>query len=455
MTQLKNTMDMCKGPLFKQVLIYSLPLWGTMLLQLTFGAADMVVVGRYRGAESVGAVGSTSALTLLILNFFFGLSVGTSVLSANYFGAKNFSLLRRLSYTSVAVGLWGGIFLAIAGQIITEPILVLMGTPQEILPKAVLYMEVYFLCMPALMVNVFGSALLRSIGDTKRPLYFLIYSGIVNIILNFILVAYFGLDVDGVAWATAASQCISAFLVVRALMEKDGVYRFKFKYLGIDIKLLKRMLSIGVPACIQACCFSFSNVLMQSAVNSLGPIAVSGNGIAQNLEGVVYTGSGTYHQTAVAFVSQNEGGGNRARSIKSMKYCILLGFLIPELTGLLFAIFGPEVSLFYAPEAKDVVVAECMCRILMTFPLYGLCGVMDVVSGALRGVGATISATIIMLLTVCLIRVLWVFIIFPAHSSIEELMVCYPVTWILCIVSCFIYLIYKLKKLQGKCVSYT
>ena len=455
MSQFKNSMDLCNGPLFKQVVLYSLPFLGTMLLQLTFGAADMVVVGRYRGAESVGAVGSTSALTILILNFFFGLSVGTSVLSANYFGAKNYPLLRRLSYTSIAVAIWGGIFLAVAGQFIVEPILTWMDTPPEILPKAVLYMEVYFLCMPALMINVFGSALLRSIGDTKRPLYFLVYSGLVNIVLNFILVAYFGLDVDGVAWATSASQCISAFLVMHALMEREGVYRFKFKYLGIDGKLLKRMLSLGVPACIQSCCFSFSNVLMQSAVNSLGPIAVSGNGIAQNLEGIVYTGSGTYHNTTVAFVAQNEGGGNRARSIKSMKYCLLLGFLIPEMMGLTFAIFGPEVSLFYAPGAKDVVVAEGMCRILMTFPLYGLCGVMDVVSGALRGVGATISSTIIMLLTVCLIRVIWVFFVFPSHSSIEELMASYPITWILCITSCTAYLIYKLKKTKGKCVSFS
>lgn len=454
MNQIKNTMDMCNGPLFKQILFYSLPLLGTVILQITFGMADMIVVGRYRGPESVGAVGSTSSLIILILNFFFGLSVGTSILAANFFGSKNLSLLRRLSYTSIAVGIWGGIFLAILGQIISEPILSWMGTPKENLSKAVTYMSIYFLCMPALMVNVFGSALLRAVGDTKRPLYFLIYSGIVNVVLNFVLVAYFGLDVDGVAWATSASQCISAVLVMRALMERDGVFLFKFKFLGIDWKLLKRMLSLGIPACIQSSCFSFSNVLMQSAVNSLGAIAVNGNGIAQNLEGLVYTGSGAYHNTTVAFVAQNEGGGNRARSIRSIKYCILLGFLVPEIMGLLFTIFGPEVSLFYAPAAKEEEVAACMSRILVTFPIYGLCGIMDVVSGALRGVGSTISSTIIMLLSVCAIRVCWVYFVFPSHSSIKELMISYPITWTLSIIICSIYLIYKLIKLRGKSVSF-
>lgn len=454
MAQLKNTMDMCHGPLFKQILLYSLPLLGTMILHITFGMADIIVVGRYSGSESVGAVGSTSSLIILILNFFFGLSVGTSILAANYFGSKNFPLLRRLSYTSIAVGIWGGIFLAIAGQIISKPILTWMGTPEENLSKAVTYMSIYFLCMPAVMVNVFGSTLLRAVGDTKRPLYFLIYSGIVNVVLNFILVAYCGMDVDGVAWATAAAQCISAILVMRALMARDSVFKFKFKYLGIDWKLLKRMLYLGVPACIQSSCFSFSNVLMQSAVNSLGNIAVNGNGIAQSLEGLVYTGSGAYHNTAVTFVAQNEGGGNRARSILSMKYCFLLGFLIPEIMGLLFTIFGPEVSLFYAPEAKEAEIAACMSRILVTFPIYGLCGLMDVVSGALRGVGSTISSTIIMLISVCAVRVCWVFFVFPSHSSIKELMVSYPITWILCIAICLVYLIYKLKKLQGKSVSF-
>lgn len=455
MSKFKNSMDLCNGPLFKQILIYSLPLLGTMILHITFGMADIIVVGRYRGAESVGAVGSTSSLIILLLNFFFGLSVGTSILAANYFGAKNFPLLRRLSYTSIAVGIFGGIFLAVLGQFIAEPILQWMDTPEQILPKSALYMKIYFLSIPAVMVNVFGSALLRAVGDTKRPLYYLIYSGIVNIILNFVLVYYFGMDVDGVAWATAVAQCVSAVLTMRALMEKEGLFLFRFRYLGVDWKLLKKMLYLGVPACIQSSCFSFSNVLMQSAVNSLGAVAVAGNGIAQNLEGLVYTGSGAYHQATVAFVAQNEGGGNRARSIRSIKYCLFLGFLIPEIMGLLFTVFGCEVSLFYAPKATNDEVMACMSRIIVTFPLYGICGLMDVVSGALRGIGSTISSTVIMLLSVCAIRVFWVYAVFPSHSSIKELMICYPITWILSIIICSAYLIYKLIKLRGKCVNFT
>ena len=446
MAEIKNTMDMCKGPLFKQVVLFSLPLFGTMLLQLTFNAADIIVVGQFRGAECVGATGSTSSLVILILNFFFGLSVGTNVLAANFFGAKNFPRLRRLSYTSITVAFFGGLFLAVLGQFISEPLLRLMKTPPTILPLAAKYMEIYFVGAPVVMINVFGAALLRSVGDTKRPLYFLIYSGILNVILNFIFVASFGMDVDGVAWATVISQCLSAILIMRVLMEPSGIFLFKFKYLLVDWKLLKRMLALGVPACIQGSCFTFSNVLMQMSVNTLGAVAVSGNAIAQSLEGVVYTGSNAYHQTAVAFVAQNEGGGQRARSILSIKYCCLLGFIVPEIVGVLFSVFGNEISLIYDPTASQAIVAEGMRRILVTFPIYGLCGIMDAVSGGLRGIGESMSSMIIMLFTVCLVRILWVFFVFPAYPSITALMLCYPLTWLLCTLVCLLYLIYKFKQ---------
>lgn len=455
MAQFKNSMDLCKGHLFKQIVVYSMPLLGMMLLQLSFNLADLVIVGRYseNGAESVGAIGSTISLAHLVQNLFLGLSIGTNILAANFFGAKKITQLRRLSYTAITVSMICGLFLASVGQLFIEPLLRLMET--NTLAESTLYLRIYFLAMPAYMINVFGSTLLSATGDTKRPLYFLIYSGIFNVVLNYILVVFFGLGVAGVAWATFASLAVAAILVIRALMQHDGVYKFKFKFLSIDFKLLKRMLMLGIPASIQSNSFSFSNVLIQSAVNGLGPAAQAGNAIAYSFEGVVFTGSSVYCQTSVAFVAQNEGGGQRQRTIRSIKYCLLIGFIITSIMGAIFTIWAREFCFIYDSNVTDDIVREALGRIWVTLPLYGICSCMEVFIGSLRGLGSTLSSMVIMLVSVCLVRILWVLFVFPLYNNIPMLIACYPVTWSSCAIISLIYLIYKLKKTRNKCVDFT
>lgn len=456
MAKFKNSMDLCKGPLFKQIILYSLPILGMLLLQLSFNLADLIVVGKcsVNGANSVGAIGSTGSLVHMIQNLFLGLSIGTSILAANFFGSKKFAQLRRLSYTAIAVSMICGLFLASVGQLLIVPLLQLMNT--NTLVESTLYLRIYFLAMPAFMVNVFGSALLSAVGDTKRPLYFLIISGIINVVLNYILVAFFNLGVAGVAWATFVSIAIAATLVIRALMERDGVYKFQFKYLGIDLKLLKRMLKLGIPTSIQSNSFSFSNVLIQTAVNSLGKAAQAGNAIASTLEGIAYTGSSAYCQTTVAFVAQNEGGGQRERTIRSIKYCLLIGFVITSIMGAVITIFGREFCLMFDSKAaveiaKEELIKEALGRMRVTLPLYGICACMEIFVGALRGLGSTLSSMVIMLISVCLVRVLWVLLAFPLCKTIPALLSCYPITWSLCAIIGLCYLIYKLKTTRNKC----
>ena len=286
-------MDMCNGPLLGKILIFAVPLMLSGILQLLFNAADIIVVGRFSGSHALAAVGSTSALINLLVNVFIGLSVGTNVLIAQYYGAKDRKNISETVHTSVLISL----ILVFVGVALAKPILKLMGTPDDVLNQAVLYIRIYFLGMPVTMLYNFGAAILRAIGDTKRPLYFLSIAGVVNVVLNLIFVIAFDMGVAGVALATVISQVISAALVVRCLVCMDGICRLNLKKLHIHRDKLMRMVQIGLPAGMQGAIFSLSNVLIQSSVNSFGSVAMAGNTAAANIEGFVYNSMNAVHQT--------------------------------------------------------------------------------------------------------------------------------------------------------------
>ena len=303
----KYQMDMCRGPLFGQIVIFSVPLMLSGILQLLFNAADLVVIGRFAPHEALAAVGSTASLTGLIVNVFMGLSVGTNVLVANYYGAKDRKLVSRTVHTAILMAAVGGTVLAFLGILLARPMLSLMGTPDNVLSKACVYMWIYFAGMPLIMLYNFGSAVMRAVGDTRRPLFFLLFAGIVNVVLNLFFVLVFHMDVAGVALATVISQGIAAYLVIRCLMNARDACRLKYRGLKIDPTILRNMLWIGLPAGIQGMFFSLSNITIQSSVNSFGSLAIAGNTAAISLEGFVYIGSNAFHQTVVSFAGQNLG----------------------------------------------------------------------------------------------------------------------------------------------------
>ena len=424
----KYQMDMCRGPLFRQIVVFSVPLMLSGILQLLFNAADLIVIGHFASHEALAAVGATSALTMLIVNVFMGLSLGTNVLVSNYYGAKDRKNMSRTVHTAVLLSTAGGVFLALIGILLAEPLLILMATPENILPKSRLYMWIYFAGMPFIMLYNFGSAVLRAVGDTRRPLYFLMFAGLVNVLLNLFFVLVFRMDVAGVALATVISQAIASFLVLKCLTDARDACRVRFRALRIDLPILKNMMWIGLPAGIQGMFFSISNMTIQSSVNSFGSLAIAGNTAACSLEGFVYIGSVAYHQTVVSFAGQNLGGMRYDRIRKSILYCILCSSAVCIAAGYGFLLFGGPLLSIYNSDPQ--VIQWGMLRTKILFSTYFLCGIMDVISGALRGLRYSFMPALVTLLGVCVLRVLWVCFVFPLDPTMENLMLSYPVTWI-------------------------
>lgn len=325
--------DMCNGPLLGKLLIFALPLMLSGILQLFFNAADIIVVGRFTGSHALAAVGSTSSLINLLVNLFIGFSIGANVLTAQYYGAKDQKNIHQTVHTSILVSILGGFLLVVIGLLLARPLLELMATPDDVLDQATLYMQIYFCGMPATMLYNFGAAILRAIGDTRRPLYFLFTAGVLNIFLNLFFVIVFHMGVAGVALATIISQALSAFLVVRCLTRLDGLCRLHLRQLKIYPEKLVRIIQIGLPAGLQGAVFSISNVLIQSSVNSFGSIAMAGNTAASNLEGFVYTSMNAVYQTALSFTSQNMGAGNYKRIGMILRRCVALVTVIVFLTS--------------------------------------------------------------------------------------------------------------------------
>ena len=437
--------DMCNGPLFSKILLFSIPLILSGILQLLFNAADMIVAGRFAGSIALAAVGATSSLINLLINVFVGLSVGANVAIAHFYGAKQDRDLQETLHTAIMLSIICGFFLSIVGFFLAGPLLTLMGTPADILPYSVIYMKIYFIGMPVTLLYNFGSAIMRAVGDTKRPLYYLLGAGVLNVILNLIFVIAFGMGVAGVALATILSQSVSAFLIIRCLIRNKGVCHLELKKLKLHKDKVKRILQVGLPAGFQGAIFSISNVLIQSSVNSFGSIAVAGNTATASLEGFIYNAMNAFHQTALSFTGQNMG----AKKVRRVKKILLICLFCVTVTGLLMGtvalFFGKELLGIYSDD--KAVIAFGYRRMLVIFTTYFLCGMMDVMVGSIRGMGYSIMPMIVSLLGACGLRIVWIFSIFKMNPTPELLYVSYPVSWFITFsvhVICFIFIYHKL-----------
>lgn len=443
------TMNLCEGSILNKLLLFSLPLIASSVLQLFFNAADVVVVGKFAGDNSLAAVGSNGSIINLLTNVFMGLSVGANVLVARYFAAKQEQELRKTVHTAITVSLICGIVLAIIGVLSAKQLLIWMQSPSEVIDLAALYMRIYFMGMPATMLYNFGAAILRGVGDTKRPLYYLSFAGVVNVVLNLIFVIVFKMDVAGVALATVISQCISAVLVLRCLSKEESAIRLERQYLGVDKGILLRILQIGLPAGVQGSLFSLSNVVIQSSINSFGATIVAGNSAACNIEGFVYVAMNAFSQAIVAFVSQNIGAGKYERIHKiviTTQLCVLVVGIV--LGNAVYLLGEPLMGLY---SDSPVVIAAGVKRLAYICTLYALCGMMDSMVGALRGLGYSIMPMIVSLLGACAFRMAWIFIFFQIEKfhTIETVYVAYPISWALTLsvhVICYLIVSRKLKK---------
>lgn len=418
---------MCRGPLLGKIMVFALPLMLSGILQLLFNAADIVVVGRFAGSQALAAVGSTGALINLIINVFIGLSIGTNVLVARYYGAGEREQVRQSVHTSVLLSVVCGFVLVVVGLVLSRPLLELMGTPEDVIDMSTTYMRIYFCGMPVLMLYNFGAAILRSVGDTKRPLYFLIVAGVINVVLNLFFVTVLGMDVDGVALATVLSQAVSAGLILLCLIKMEGPCHLELKELHIYRDKMWQIVRVGLPAGLQGCIFSISNVLIQSSVNSFGSVAMAGNTAASNIEGFVYTGMNAIYQTSLSFTSQNMGAGQYKRVGKVLKLCLLLVSGVGLALGLTAVLFGNGLLGIYSSDPQVISYGLMRMRIIAT--LYFLCGVMDVLAGSMRGMGYSLLPMIVSLTGACGLRVLWIFTIFAANRTLVTLYISYPISW--------------------------
>ena len=425
----KYEMDMCSGPVFRKILIFALPLMASSILQLLFNAADIIVVGRFAGDDSLAAVGSTSSLVNLLTNLFIGLSVGANVLTARYYGARKTVPLSKTIHTAMLLSIISGIFLTFVGLLGARAILNMMQSPEEVVDKATLYLRIYFLGMPAMMIYNFGAAILRAVGDTRRPLYFLAAAGVVNVVLNLFFVIVLQMDVAGVAAATIISQFMSAGLILRCMTREKGSMRLRFKLLYIHKQELIKILQIGIPAGFSGVLFSLSNVVIQSSINTFGNVVVAGNSAAMNIEGFVYFSMNAFHQAAISFCGQNMGAGKYDRINKIMISCQICAVAAGLMTGWLAYLFGETLLGLYS--TSSAVIAQGMVRLSIISTTYALCGVMDVMVGVLRGMGYSIAPMMISLIGACGLRLIWIATIFqiPAFHTVEVIYLSYPVTW--------------------------
>ena len=419
--------DMCSGPLVPKILQFSIPLMLSGILQLLFNAADIIVVGQFTGSAAMAAVGSTSSLNNLIINIFIGLSLGSSVLMARYYGARDTEDIHQLVHTSIMLSLISGAGLIVIGTALARPLLELMGTPHDVIDQAVLYMRIIFLGMPALMTYNFGAGILRAIGDTKRPLAFLFVAGVVNVILNLFFVIVFGLGVAGVAIATIISQYISAFLVLRCLMKDDAPYKLEIRKLRMHRRMFMQIIRVGLPAGIQSAVFNISNVLIQSSINSFGSIAVAGNTAATNIEGFVTTSMNAIYQASTSFTSQNVGAGNKERIVPVLLSCLSIVAILGAALGWLAFLGGRFLLGIYSSDPE--VIAYGMNRMSVLCTTYFLCGMMDTTCGSIRGLGYSIAPTIVSLAGACGLRVLWIYTVFRLDRTLYTLYISYPISW--------------------------
>lgn len=447
----KYEIDMCNGPITGKMLRFALPLMLSSMLQLLFNAADIITVGKFGSEHSLAAVGSNTALINLLTNLFIGLSIGANVLVARFYGAKNGEELNETVHTAMLLSLISGLILTVTGVIFARYFLIWMKTPAEILDLATTYLKIYFLGMPAMMIYNFGSAILRAIGDTKRPLYFLAAAGVINIILNILLVVVFRLDVKGVGIATVISQIVSAILIIRCLAKSNGDIKLELKKLRLSRGKIGAILRIGLPAGLQGSIFSLSNVVIQSSVNIFGPVVVKGNSAAQNLEGFVYFSMNAFHHATLSFTSQNMGAKKYDRLGKILKNGLCLAILFGAGFGGTVILFGRNLLSIYTNDGA--AISAGMTRLYIITGTYTLCGIMDVMVGAIRGIGYTVLPTIVSLIGACALRLVWLATVFriPKFHTINTVYLSYPITWLVTIIAHVIcYIIIRKKNRFGE-----
>ena len=419
---------MTNGPLVSKIIRFAIPLALSGILQLLFNAADIVVAGRFAGSQALAAVGSTGALINLIVNLFIGLSIGVNVLVARYYGGGNRKDLYETVHTAVLISVISGVALIFIGIGLSQPLLELMGTPEDVIGQSVLYMRIYFVGMPVMMLYNFGAAILRAVGDTQRPLYFLLLAGVVNVFLNLFFVIVLHMGVAGVAIATVISQCISAGLVLFCLVKSDTVYRVNLKELKVYKDKLLQMVKIGVPAGIQGATFSVSNVLIQSSINSFGSIAMAGSTAASNIEGFVWTAMDAFTQSTLSFTGQNFGAKKFHRITKVVWYNLGLVTLVGLVLGIGAYVGGPWLLQIYSTDPE--VISYGLERMLLVCAPYAICGVMNVMVGAMRGLGSSLTPMMASIFGVCVLRVVWIYTVFPLDRTFFMLFLSYPVTWL-------------------------
>ncbi len=428
--QKDGSSNMLQGPILKNIIFYTVPIMLTGILQLLFNAADLIVVGRFCGSISVAAVGASGALTNLIVNLFVGISVGAGVTVAHAIGAGDRQATHRAVHTALPTAIVSGIIITLVGVLFSGDFLKMMGTPDDVLPLSTVYMRIYFAGALFLMVYNFSAAILRAAGDTKSPLILLALSGVINVVLNVIFITIFDMNVAGVALATAISQAVSAILVVITLMRREDACKLYFSKMRFHLTQFKKMISIGLPAGIQSSLFSISNVLIQSSVNSFGSVVMSGNAAGNNIESFVYISLNAFHQTALNFIGQNVGARQFDRAKKIFRTCMGCVLVIGIVLSAAMILAGNMLLSIYITDSAEAIHWGMVRLIYMGIP-YFLLGLMDTTTGALRGLGASVTPMIISVLGVCGIRIGWIYTIFqvPGFHTLECLYLSYAVSW--------------------------
>ncbi len=444
---------MTSGAILPKLLKLSLPIMLSSILQLLFNAADIIVVGNFASDNSLAAVTSTAALVNLMTNLFLGLSTGANVLASHYLGAGDNDRVSRTVHTAVFMSIISGLILTAAGVIFADDLLLLMQNPPETIELSAVYLRIYFAGMAAMLIYNFGSSILRAKGDTKRPLYYLTVSGVINVILNLIFVIVFQMDVAGVALATVISQCISAFLIMRCLMKEDGPLKFEFRRLRPDSQTVGKMLKIGIPAGFQGVVFSLSNVVIQSSVNSFGKIVMTGSGAAASIEGFIWVSMNAFSQGALTFTSTNIGAGKYSRinriAVISCSCAAVTGLVL----GNIAYFFGTPLLSIY--DKRPDVIEAGLVRMSLVCVFYFTCGLMDCIVGSIRGMEYALTPTIVSLLGACGLRILWIFTGFTLEEFHTEfwLFISYPVSWVITFLVHFVCFVFMRRRLPKNDIS--
>lgn len=442
---MKKSMDMCSGPLASKILLFTVPVMLTNLLQLFYNTADIVVLGHMGSNLSVGAVGATSTVITLIVNTFMGLSVGVNVAAAQAIGAKNLKEARNTVQTSALLGLICGLLATLVGLIASPAILGMMKTPERTLPLAILYIRVYFLGAPANLLYNFLAGLLRAKGETKFPLYVLAGSGALKLLLTALFTGLLKLDAAGAAAATVVSQYASAAVMVVFLMKRDDEIKLTVKNIKLNGKKAWEIIKIGVPSGIQGSVFALSAMVIQSAVNSFGDTFITGNTAAGSIDSISYAFHNAFSYTVISFVAQNKGAGNYGRIKKSVAYCLMMGAAAAIITGGLVVLFSHSLMELYIPR-KEEAISYGIIRLKYLCIPYFLLAAMDVMSGALRGLGSALPPALISLAGACGLRILWIYTVFERFKTPETLYLSFPVTWGMTFLALLVYYVILLRK---------